>query len=36
MVETTLGSVLKHHEDLQGVREAALAELLEEVRVGTG
>jgi MoxR-like ATPase len=36
VVETTLGSVLKHHEDLQGVREAALAELLEEVRVATG
>jgi MoxR-like ATPase len=36
VVETTLGSVLKHHEDLQGVRGAALAELLEEVRVATG
>jgi MoxR-like ATPase len=36
VVETTLGSVLKHHEDLQGVREAALAELLEEARVASG
>jgi hypothetical protein len=28
--------VLKHHEDLQGVRDAALADLLEEARVATG
>ena len=36
VVETTLGSVLKHHEDLRGVHEAALAELLEEARIATG
>jgi MoxR-like ATPase len=36
VVESTLGSVLKHHEDLQGVRDAALADLLEEARVATG
>ena len=32
VVESTLGSVLKHHEDLQTVRDAALAELVEEAR----
>src|SRR5947207_7543372 len=32
VVESTLGSVLKHHEDLQAVRDAALAELVEEAR----
>jgi MoxR-like ATPase len=36
VVESTLGSVLKHHEDLQGVRDAALADLIEEARVATG
>jgi MoxR-like ATPase len=32
VVESTLGSVLKHHEDLEAVRDAALADLLEEAR----
>jgi MoxR-like ATPase len=32
VVESTLGSVLKHHEDLLAVRDAALAELVEEAR----
>jgi MoxR-like ATPase len=32
VVESTLGSVLKHHEDLQAVRDTALAELIEEAR----
>jgi MoxR-like ATPase len=36
VVESTLGSVLKHHEDLQGVRDAALADLLEEARIAAG
>jgi MoxR-like ATPase len=36
VVQSTLGSVLKHHEDLQGVRDAALADLLEEARVAAG
>jgi MoxR-like ATPase len=36
VVESTLGSVLKHHEDLQAVRNAALADLLEEARVAAG
>jgi MoxR-like ATPase len=36
LVESTLGSVLKHHEDLQGIRGAALADLLEEARVAAG
>jgi MoxR-like ATPase len=36
LVESTLGSVLKHHEDLQAVRDAALADLLEEARVAAG
>jgi MoxR-like ATPase len=36
VVESTLGSVLKHHEDLQVVRGAALADLLEETRVVAG
>jgi MoxR-like ATPase len=36
VVESTLGSVLKHHEDLQGVRDASLADLLEEARVAAG
>jgi len=36
IVESTLGSVLKHHEDLQAVRDAALADLLEEARVAAG
>jgi MoxR-like ATPase len=36
LVESTLGSVLKHHEDLQAIRDAALADLLEEARVAAG
>ena len=36
VVESTLGSVLKHHEDMQAVRDAALADLLEEARVAAG
>jgi MoxR-like ATPase len=36
VVESTLGSVLKHHEDLQEIRDAALADLLEEARVAAG
>jgi MoxR-like ATPase len=36
VVESTLGSVLKHHEDFQGVTESALADLLEEARVAAG
>jgi MoxR-like ATPase len=36
LVESTLGSVLKHHEDLQAVRDAALGDLLEEARVAAG
>ena len=32
VVEQTLGSVLKYHEDLQTVRDAALQELVEEAR----
>jgi MoxR-like ATPase len=36
LVESTLGSVLKHHEDLQAVRDAVLADLLEEARVAAG
>jgi MoxR-like ATPase len=36
LVESTLGSVLKHHEDLQAVRDAALADLLEEAQVAAG
>jgi MoxR-like ATPase len=32
VVESTLGSVLKHHEDIQAVRDAALTGLLEEAR----
>jgi MoxR-like ATPase len=36
LVESTLGSVLKHHEDLQAVRDAALVDLLEEARVAAG
>jgi MoxR-like ATPase len=36
VVESTLGSVLKHHEDLRGVTESALADLLEEARVAAG
>ena len=32
LVESTLGSVLKHHEDLLAVRDSALAELVEEAR----
>jgi MoxR-like ATPase len=36
VVESTLGSVLKHHEDLQGVRDKALADLIEEARVASG
>jgi MoxR-like ATPase len=36
VVESTLGSVLKHHEDLQAVRDTALADLLEEARVASG
>jgi MoxR-like ATPase len=36
VVESTLGSVLKHHEDLQAVRDAVLADLLEEARAAAG
>ena len=36
VVESSLGSVLKHHEDLQAVRDTALADLLEEARVASG
>src|SRR5881392_2097341 len=36
VVESTLGSVLKHHEDLLAVRDAALAELVEEARAAAG
>ena len=36
VVESTLGSVLKHHEDLQAVRDSALAELVEEARAASG
>ena len=36
VVESTLGSVLKHHEDLQSVRDAVLADLLEEARAAAG
>jgi MoxR-like ATPase len=36
VVESTLGSVLKHHEDLQAVRGAALADLFEEARAVAG
>ncbi len=32
IVESTLGSVLKYHEDLEAVRDTALAELVEEAR----
>jgi MoxR-like ATPase len=32
IVEQTLGSVLKYHEDLETVRDAALATLVEEAR----
>ena len=32
MVEQTLGSVLKHHEDMEAVRDDALAELIEQAR----
>jgi MoxR-like ATPase len=35
VVESTLGSVLKHHEDLLAVRDAALTELLEESRTAS-
>src|SRR4029079_18798910 len=36
VVESTLGSVLKHHEDLLAVRHTALAELVEEARTAAG
>jgi MoxR-like ATPase len=36
MVESTLGSVLKHHEDIQAVRDTALTNLLEEARAVAG
>jgi MoxR-like ATPase len=36
VVESTLGSVLKHHEDLLAVRDTALAELVEEARTAAG
>jgi MoxR-like ATPase len=36
VVESTLGSVLKHHEDLLAVKDAALAELVEEARTAAG
>ena len=35
VVEATLGSVLKYHEDLLSVRDEALAGLVEEARVAT-
>jgi MoxR-like ATPase len=35
IVESTLGSVLKHHEDLQAVRDSALADLVEEARTAS-
>ena len=35
VVESTLGSVLKHHEDLQAVRDSALSELVEEARAAS-
>src|SRR5512133_869856 len=34
IVQQTLGSVLKYHEDLETVRDAALATLVEEARAG--
>jgi MoxR-like ATPase len=34
IVEQTLGSVLKYHEDLETVRDSALASLVEEARAG--
>jgi MoxR-like ATPase len=36
IVEQTLGSVLKYHEDLLTVRDTALAELVEEARTSAG
>jgi hypothetical protein len=33
-VEQTLGSVLKYHEDLETVRDSALATLVAEARAG--
>jgi MoxR-like ATPase len=36
VVEQTLGSVLKHHEDLEAVRDEALAALLEQARAAAG
>ncbi len=36
VVESTLGSVLKHHEDLQAVHDEVLADLLEEARAAAG
>src|SRR3954452_19821558 len=36
VVEQTLGSVLKYHEDLESVRDAALATLVEEARAVAG
>src|SRR5437764_6008657 len=36
VVESTLGSVLKHHEALLEVRDAALADLVEEARAAAG
>ena len=35
IVESTLGSVLKYHEDFESVRDAHLAELVEEARAAT-
>jgi MoxR-like ATPase len=36
VVESTLGSVLKHHEDLLAVRDETLAELVAEARAAAG
>jgi MoxR-like ATPase len=36
VLEATLGAVLKHHEDLQTVRDTVLADLLEEARIAAG
>jgi MoxR-like ATPase len=36
VVDSTLGSVLKHHEDIQAVSDAALSDLLGEARAVAG
>jgi phage terminase large subunit-like protein len=35
-VESTLGSVLKYHEDFEAVRDSYLARLVDEARAATG